>query len=171
MAYPILGMDFFMSPTCSYPPLSTRSCLPRPWTPSSSQVTPQCPPPPDLLQLRLVIHRGSRPASQPTVQQVDLTTLPSQVDLLQKEFLSLFSAGNSTDVSTTGTFRPVVPSSFRQKVFDMIHGIAHPGMWASRHLILSRFVWKCVASHVAAMAWAYLTCQQGKVHGYIHVQP
>ena len=74
------------------------------------------------------------------------------------------------DVSTS-MFRPVVPSSFSQQGFEMIHGIAHPGTWASRCLILSRFVWKHAASDVATMAHTCLTCQQGKVHRHIHVRP
>ena len=43
------------------------------------------------------------------------------------------------DVST-GIFRPVVPLSFRQQVFDAMHGIAHPGTRSSRRLILARYV-------------------------------
>ena len=67
------------------------------------------------------------------------------------------------DIST-GTFRPVVPQSFKQQVFETMHSIAaHPGTQASKCLILARFVWKCAAAYVAAMARAYLTCQEGTV--------
>jgi hypothetical protein len=74
------------------------------------------------------------------------------------------------DIST-GTFRPLVPVQYRQVIFDCIHGIAHPGMRASKRLILSRFVWKRAAADVAAMARACLTCQQGKVTRHVHVRP
>jgi len=49
------------------------------------------------------------------------------------------------DIST-GTFRPLVPVQYKQVIFDCIHGIAHPGMRASKRLILSRFVWKACCS-------------------------
>ena len=74
------------------------------------------------------------------------------------------------DVST-GIFRPVVPLSFRQQVFDAMHGIAHPGMRASRRLILARYVWKRAAADVTAMARACLPCQQGKITKHVHVRP
>jgi len=74
------------------------------------------------------------------------------------------------DIST-GTFRPLLPLQYKQVIFDCIHGIAHPGMRASKRLILSRFVWKRAAADVAAMARACLTCQQGKVTRHVHVRP
>ena len=73
------------------------------------------------------------------------------------------------DIST-GVFRPIVPTAFKQQVFETIHGIAHPGTRASRRLILSRFVWKRAAADVTAMARACLTCQQGKIHKHVHVR-
>ena len=74
------------------------------------------------------------------------------------------------DIST-GIFRPVVPLSFRQQVFDAMHGIAHPGTRASRRLILARYVWKRAAADVTAMARACLPCQQGKITRHVHVKP
>ena len=73
------------------------------------------------------------------------------------------------DIST-GVFRPVVPTAFRQQVFDTMHGIAHPGTRATKRLILSRFVWTRASSDVASMARACLTCQQGKVLRHVHVR-
>ena len=72
------------------------------------------------------------------------------------------------DIST-GTFKPVVPQSFKQQVFETMHSNANPCMQASKHLILARFVWKRAAADVAAMARVYLTCQQGKIHSQIHL--
>jgi hypothetical protein len=42
---------------------------------------------------------------------------------------------------TTGVARPLVPAAFRTAVFAAIHGLANPGIWATRRLVLSRFVW------------------------------
>ena len=58
------------------------------------------------------------------------------------------------DDISTGTFRPVVPHSFKQLVFETIHNIAHPGTRASKRLILARFVWKRAAADVVPMARA-----------------
>ena len=35
---------------------------------------------------------------------------------------------------------PLVPSSQRFNIFSTLHGISHPGVWASRRLISTRFV-------------------------------
>jgi hypothetical protein len=52
--------------------------------------------------------------------------------------------------TSSGVFRPLVPSTFQRPNFDAIDGLAHPGIRASRQLIFSRFIWPCMASHVAA---------------------
>jgi hypothetical protein len=51
------------------------------------------------------------------------------------------------DVSR-GATRPVVPSCDRQAVFQAIHGVAHPGIRASRRLISACFVWHGLARDV-----------------------
>ena len=51
------------------------------------------------------------------------------------------------DVST-GITRPVVPNSWQRKVFDIIHGLSHPGIRATRRLIASKYVWKNLNSKV-----------------------
>ena len=43
--------------------------------------------------------------------------------------------------TSTGTFRPLVPVSPRQAVFELLHNSSHPVMRATRRLIYSRFVW------------------------------
>ena len=44
------------------------------------------------------------------------------------------------DVST-GTRRPLVPPTFRRRIFQALHGLSHPGPKSSTSLITSRFVW------------------------------
>ena len=51
------------------------------------------------------------------------------------------------DVSS-GRRWPLVPLSWRRKVFLAVHTIAHPGIRASRRLLSSRFVWKGMAADV-----------------------
>ena len=43
--------------------------------------------------------------------------------------------------TSTGIARPLVPIAFCRKVFDLLHGLAHPGIKSSQKLISQRFVW------------------------------
>ncbi len=53
------------------------------------------------------------------------------------------------DVST-GRLRPLVPEADRLVVFQSIHGVAHPGIRATRRMISARFVWTGMHIDVAA---------------------
>jgi hypothetical protein len=57
----------------------------------------------------------------------------------------------------SGVFRLVIPATFWQPIFDTIRGLAQPGVRASSRPLNSRFVWRCLASQVAA--WC-CDCQQ-----------
>ncbi len=43
--------------------------------------------------------------------------------------------------ASVGRVRPLVPAALRRQVFKQLHGIAHPGVRATRCLIAARFVW------------------------------
>ncbi len=73
--------------------------------------------------------------------------------------------------SSTGTFRPLVPRDLRPQVFEHLHGTAHPGRWAARRLISSRYVWKGLSTDVTACVKARLGCQRAKVHRHVQVPP
>ncbi len=64
--------------------------------------------------------------------------------------------------TSSGVFRPLVPAAFRRPIFEAIHGLAHPGIRASRRLIASRFLWPCLASQVAAWCRDCQHCQRAK---------
>ena len=66
------------------------------------------------------------------------------------------------DVST-GVLRPLVPVQQRRRVFDAIHGLAHPGIRASKRLITSKFLWKGCAADIAAWCRECQGCSRGKV--------
>ena len=72
---------------------------------------------------------------------------------------------------TTGVFRPVVPNSFQSAVFSAIHDISHPGIRATKRLILLRFVWKRAAADITLWSRACLSCQCGKITKHVHVKP
>ena len=58
--------------------------------------------------------------------------------------------------------RPVVPSCMRRTVFDVLHGLAHPGIRASVRLITQRFVWPKVNRDVRQWARNCVDCQRSK---------
>ena len=73
--------------------------------------------------------------------------------------------GNTTllcDVSH-GQPRPVVPAPWRRRVFDVIHGLSHPGIRATKRLITDRFVWHGITKQVGKWASECVPCQQSKI--------
>jgi transposase InsO family protein len=66
------------------------------------------------------------------------------------------------DVST-GRVRPLVPVPDRLLVFRFIHGVAHPGIRATRRMISARFVWPGMHTDVAAWCRDCTACQRAKV--------
>ena len=65
--------------------------------------------------------------------------------------------------SSTEVLRPLVPLAHRQTVFEAVHGLADPGIRASRRMVTSRFVWLGCSSDVAEWCWNYMGCARGKV--------
>jgi hypothetical protein len=47
--------------------------------------------------------------------------------------------------TSTGTFRPLIPTVFQRQIFNHIHTLAHPGIRATRRLISPRFLWSSLA--------------------------
>ncbi|CAL8105367.1 unnamed protein product [Calicophoron daubneyi] len=59
--------------------------------------------------------------------------------------------------------RPVVPLTFRKTVFNVLHGLSHPGVRATVKLITSRFVWPNVDRDVRNWARSCIRCQKAKI--------
>ena len=68
---------------------------------------------------------------------------------------------------STGTPRPIVPPTWQRKVFDVIHGLAHPGIRATRKMVADRFVWHGMNKQVGMWAKTCLSCQKAKVHRHV----
>ena len=66
------------------------------------------------------------------------------------------------DVST-GVSRPLVPAEMRREVFDLVHGLSHPGTKATVKLMTAKFVWHGIAKEVRDLAPACIRCQSSKV--------
>ena len=74
------------------------------------------------------------------------------------------------DVST-GSPRPIVPTQYRRKVFDVIHSLAHPGRKATQKLISDKFVWHNLKKDVKQWAKQRLPCQSSKIQKHVHASP
>ena len=61
--------------------------------------------------------------------------------------------------TSTGQPCPVVPTSWRRKVFQAIHDLSHASIWAARKLVAARFVWKWLSKQVREWAKACISCQ------------
>ena len=64
----------------------------------------------------------------------------------------------------TGVPRPLVPAAMRREVFDLVHGLSHPGTTATVKIMKNKFVWHGIAKDVRAWARACIGCQTAKIH-------
>ena len=100
----------------------------------------------------LVKEQGSCPSIQ---QLLNSPSLQIQISAVGQQQLLC-------DVSS-GCWRPLIPLSWRRKVFQAVHTLAHPGIRASRRLISSKFVWKELAADVGRWCKECLACQRAKI--------
>ena len=80
-----------------------------------------------------------------------------------------FGADGTTllcDIST-GQPRPIVPKSWRFKVFEAIHNLSHPSIRTTRALVSGKFVWHGLKKETAAWAKECIPCQSSKVQRHI----
>ena len=64
---------------------------------------------------------------------------------------------------SNGPARPFVPFAFRRRIFDLIHGLGHPGVARTRKAICDKFVWPSMREDVSKWARECLECQRAKV--------
>jgi RNase H-like domain found in reverse transcriptase/Integrase zinc binding domain len=57
--------------------------------------------------------------------------------------------GQLVDISS-GVMRPLVPQQFCRRIFDAVHGLAHPGIRATKWLISNRYLWPDLAIKVTS---------------------
>ena len=79
-------------------------------------------------------------------------------------FMSTCIGNNNLIVDiSNGPARPYIPFSFRKKVFDVFHGLGHPGVERTRQSISAKVVWPSMRQDVTKWARECLQCQQAKV--------
>ena len=69
--------------------------------------------------------------------------------------------------TSTGQTRPVVPATWRRQVFDLVHGLSHPSIRATRKLIASKFVWKSMQKQIGDWVKTCVPCQSSKIHKHV----
>lgn len=65
--------------------------------------------------------------------------------------------------TTTAPPRPFITPQLRKQVFEMIHGLHHPGATATVRLVTQRFVWPGIRKNCREWARQCLQCQKSKV--------
>ncbi|GBN10792.1 Transposon Tf2-11 polyprotein [Araneus ventricosus] len=59
--------------------------------------------------------------------------------------------------------RPYIPTSFRKKIFNQIHGLSHPGVGSTVKQLATRFIWPGINKEVKEWAQACINCQKAKI--------
>ena len=66
------------------------------------------------------------------------------------------------DVSN-GPARPFVPLSYRRRIFNVVHGLGHPGIERTRQSIADKFIWPNLKQDISKWARECLPCQRAKI--------
>jgi hypothetical protein len=91
---------------------------------------------------------SSPPSSSPVDLAVAQPSCPdcqraSSSSALRVTTIQMENSSIMVDTSS-GVLRPLVPAPFRRLIFDAVHNPAHPGVYATRRLIASWFVWSAM---------------------------
>ena len=80
-----------------------------------------------------------------------------------------YSNGQFTVLCDTslGRPRPVIPTKWRKRIFDITHSLAHPGARTTKKLITAKYVWHKMSSQINSWARACNLCQKSKVQTHI----
>ena len=70
------------------------------------------------------------------------------------------------DISN-GPARPYIPFAFRRRIFDLLHGLGHPGVERTRQMMQAKVVWPSMRRDVSRWARECLQCQQAKVTRHV----
>ena len=66
------------------------------------------------------------------------------------------------DVST-GQPRPIVLPSWRHRIFELVHGLSHPSIRATKTLMAAKFTWQGLRKQVVEWARTCIPCQTSKI--------
>ena len=111
-------------------------------------------------------------AAQSPAEFCDLERPSSSLKLRSLPLSAPASSGTQTSSSILCDIsrdrpRPLVPSSWVDRVFQCIHGISHAGGKATMREVSRRFVWHGLRSDVLHLACQCQDCQASKVHRHV----
>ena len=69
--------------------------------------------------------------------------------------------------TSTGHPRPIVPTSWRRQVFDLMHSLSHPSVRTTRKLVAAKFVWNGLQKQIGTWAKQCTACQTSKIQTHI----
>ena len=63
--------------------------------------------------------------------------------------------------------RPIVPATWRRRVFKAVHDLSHPSIRATRTLVTQKFMWHGINKDVSSWAKTCTSCQKAKVQRHV----
>ena len=102
-------------------------------------------------------------------QAEDTETIAYRTTVTGLQLVDLPLDGGGTvlcDVST-GRPRPLVPATWRKKVFHAMHDMSHPGVRATRRMVTERYVWHTANKDTAEWVRTCVQCQRAKIQRHV----
>ena len=70
-----------------------------------------------------------------------------------------------------GKLRPVVPTSWRKRIFYLLHGLSQPSIRSTKKIVSTKFVWPYMNNQVGIWAKTCIPCQTAKTVRYSRTIP
>lgn len=119
----------------------------------------------DAIQLPSPIDFGVIAADQEGDEELQALLSSATTSLkLEKKLLVKCSKPLYCDTSLVNTVRPYIPKKHRRSILELMHGVSHTGVRATRKLVSSRFVWPNLKKDIATFVKGCMSCQSSKIH-------
>lgn len=73
--------------------------------------------------------------------------------------------------SSEEAIKPYIPRTLRRRIFDSVHGLAHPSGRSTRQQIRQKFVWPGMNKDITHWAKTCLPCQRAKISRHVKLIP
>lgn len=126
----------------------------------------------DEIAMPVIVTTEELAAAQQTDTELQQLLNVSSTTGLKLQKLTL--AGTTTPLycdCSTENIRPFVPQTFRRRIFDLVHGLSHPGSHSTSHLIRQKFVWPAMDKTIREWVRTCLRCQRAKIHRHTKNAP
>lgn len=124
----------------------------------------------DAIQVPVITTTEELAAEQATDEELQ-QLISGETTLELKEFTL---PGSTTPLycdCSRGAIRPYVPKNLRKRIFDAVHGMAHPSGRATSHQIRQKFTWPGINKDIAHWARTCLHCQRSKIQRHARNTP